>query len=140
MPLTPYETYRESGIQWLGKIPAHWEVKRIKNIIKSINSGGTPKTEKEEYWNGNIPWVSSKDMKFDIIHSTVDTITEIAIKESATRLIETNSLLLVVRSGILKHSLPVAINSVPVAINQDLKAIKTKKEVAISYFFGVLKV
>lgn len=70
--------------------------------------------------------ISPKDMKSRFISTSIDKITEKAIKESSTKLIEPNNVLLVVRSGILKKTLPIGINILPVAINQDMKALKCK--------------
>lgn len=86
--------------------------------------GGTPSKANSAFWdNGTIPWVSPKDMKRDRIDSAQDSITPEALDTSSTKLIPPGSLLFVTRSGILRHSLPVAANTVPVAINQDIKAL-----------------
>lgn len=112
---------------------------RIKNVVKSILGGGTPNTESKEYWDGSIPWVSPKDMKSDRITETIDYITERAIKESSTTLVKESRILMVARSGILKHTLPVAINTVPVALNQDMKAILPTKQIELSFLLWCLK-
>lgn len=137
--IDPNVKLKNSGIEWLGEIPEHWEVKKLKYSIESLKGGGTPATNNPLYWNGNIPWVSSKDMKKDFINCTQDYITDLAVKESSTSLIEPNSILLVVRSGILKHTLPVSINIVDVCINQDLKAIKTKDYIINEFLFWKIK-
>lgn len=85
--------------------------------------GGTPSKSKPAFWDGNIPWVSPKDMKRAHIDDAHDKITLDAIDESATSLIPKGGVLVVTRSGILRHSLPVAVNTREVAINQDLKAL-----------------
>lgn len=86
--------------------------------------GGTPSKSNAAYWtNGTIPWVSPKDMKRPLIDSAEDSITEMAVQGSSTKLVPKDCVLLVVRSGILAHTLPVAINTVPVTLNQDMKAI-----------------
>lgn len=87
--------------------------------------GGTPSKSKTEYWTGGtIPWVSPKDMKSDVISDSEDHITDTAIQDSTTNLVSAGSVLIVTRSGILRHTLPVAITSVPATINQDLKALQ----------------
>jgi type I restriction enzyme S subunit len=87
--------------------------------------GGTPTTTNPNYWDdGAIPWVSPKDMKTLKINDSEKKITELGLKESTANLIQTGSLLFVTRSGILRHTLPVALNIVDVAINQDIKALK----------------
>ena len=113
---------RDSGVAWLREIPAHWDAKRLKFVV-SIFGGGTPNTGKPEYWNGDIPWVSPKDMKSDFIETTEDYLTEIGVAESATKIVSVDSVLIVVRSGILRHTIPVARNTVEVSLNQDMKAL-----------------
>lgn len=102
--------------------PMGWEKKPIVEICEKILSGGTPSKDHEEYFKGDIPWVSPKDMKTLVINDSQDHITEDAVQNSSTKIVPENSVLMVIRSGILKHTLPVAINTVPVAINQDMKA------------------
>lgn len=98
--------------------------------------GGTPSTTNAEYWtNGTIPWVSPKDMKQRHIKIVQDYISEAAVRASATNLVPKNSVLLVTRSGILRHSLPVALNALPVTINQDIKALTPIADVSADYLF-----
>lgn len=91
--------------------------------VVEVKGGGTPSKGNAAFWSGDIPWVSPKDMKFWEIDDAEDKITLDAIKGSATNLLPLNSILIVNRSGILKHTLPVGITRRPVAINQDLKAL-----------------
>src|SRR5690606_19119021 len=88
-----------------------------------VVGGGTPARSIPEYYGGSIPWVTPKDMKTWEIHDAQVRITEAGLQNSATRLVPPNSILIVVRSGVLKHTVPVAINRVAVAINQDMKAL-----------------
>jgi type I restriction enzyme S subunit len=120
--LNPDAPMQDSGIEWLGEIPAGWEVVRLK-FLAQMRGGGTPSKSNPDFWAGDIPWVSPKDMKIEWLDTAEDKITIEAIQESATTLIQPSSVLLVVRSGILQHSLPIAINTVPVTLNQDMKAL-----------------
>lgn len=120
--LDPTVAMKDSGVPWLGNIPAHWDAKRLKFVVSTFG-GGTPNTGKPEYWNGDIPWVSPKDMKSDFIEATEDYLTEIGVAESATKIVPVDSVLIVVRSGILRHTIPVARNTVQVSLNQDMKAL-----------------
>jgi type I restriction enzyme S subunit len=96
--------------------------------------GGTPSKSNDAFWTGGtIPWVSPKDMKRQCISDAEDHITEAAIAGSATNRIPENSILIVTRSGILQHSLPVAINTVPVTVNQDLKALSPFEGILPAY-------
>jgi type I restriction enzyme S subunit len=116
----------------LGEIPVGWEVKRLKRVVE-IRGGGTPSKDNVEYWRGEIPWVSPKDMKVSVVLDTEDKITSEAIRESATKLVPAGSVLIVVRSGILIHSIPVAVAGREVALNQDLKALLPSSEVVPEY-------
>jgi type I restriction enzyme S subunit len=94
------------------------------------SGGGTPSKQNPSFWtNGTIPWVSPKDMKVFRIAGAEDSITADAVQGSATKLVPAGSVLLVVRSGILAHTLPVALAAVPVTLNQDMKAITPTSEV-----------
>lgn len=115
--------------------PPSWERKRIKHHLSRIVGGGTPSKEKIEYWtDGTIPWVSPKDMKRRLIDNAEDWITKEAVLGSATSIVAPGSVLMVVRSGILKHSLPIAINVVPVALNQDMKALAFRHTLLPNFF------
>lgn len=112
---------------------------RLNKLAKSF-SGGTPSKEIKEFWNGDICWVSPKDFKGFYISNSEDKITEKGLKESSTRLVPERSVLMVVRSGVLLHTLPVAINTVPVTINQDVKAFITNDIILpeyLAYFFKI---
>ena len=90
--------------------------------------GGTPDRSIVEYWsNGKIPWVSPKDMSTIYVTCSEESISEKAVKESSTKIVPADSILVVVRSGILKKKLPVALACVDVAINQDMKALPPSK-------------
>ena len=104
------------------EIPRMWSMASLFELGK-WSGGGTPSKTVADYWNGDIPWVSPKDMKQDVIVDSVDHITERAIKDSAAKLISSKSILFVTRSGILAHTFPVAITMVPVTVNQDIKAL-----------------
>lgn len=111
----------------------YWPNKSITDVCLLICGGGTPSKSHPEYFTGNIPWVSPKDMKSLSIEDSIDHITEDAVKNSTTNLIPAKSVLMVIRSGILKHSLPVAINTVPVTINQDIKAFVPNTDITPEY-------
>lgn len=99
-----------------------WETDTVENLCKEIYGGGTPSKSHQEYYdNGDIPWVSSKDMKSDVISDSQIHITQLGVDNSTAKIVPVNSVIMVIRSGILKHTLPVAINTVPVTVNQDLK-------------------
>ncbi len=107
-----------------------WEIGTVEDACDDIYGGGTPsKAHPEYYENGNIPWVSSKDMKTDVLYDSQIHINQLGVDNSTAKMVPVNSVIMVIRSGILKHTLPVAINAVPVTVNQDLKVFIPKKDV-----------
>jgi type I restriction enzyme S subunit len=92
--------------------------------LGGVVGGKTPSKANSSYWqDGTIPWVSPKDMKVFDLQGSEDLITRSAIDDGGMKVLPKGSLLLVTRSGILAHTLPVAITACPVTINQDIKAI-----------------
>lgn len=104
----------------------------IKSAFKSY-SGGTPSKANLSYWTGDVPWVSPKDFKALKLIDTEDHITKEAIKNSAITMAPKGSLLMVVRSGVLAHTIPVAITTKPMAFNQDVKAFIAQADVTTEF-------
>jgi len=90
-----------------------------------MTGGGTPLRTNPRFWGGDIPWLSSGDIKVDRLSGGSEFITREGLDNSSAAMCPVGSLVLVVRSGILKHSLPVAILDRPAAINQDLRCLDT---------------
>lgn len=106
----------------------------------TFRHGGTPSKAVAEFWSGEIPWVSPKDMKTSTVCDASDHITEAAVANSATSVVPPGSTLLVVRSGILAHTFPVALVTGPVAFNQDIKAVVPKAaDVSAEYVYWFLR-
>lgn len=82
--------YKDSS---LGIIPEDWEVKMLREFSE-ISSGATPSRNKEEFWNGNIPWVTTTLLNDSKIWSTEETISEEGLKKSATRLLPPGTILM----------------------------------------------
>ena len=99
--------------------------------LVSIKGGGTPSKDKAEYWNGNIPWASVKDLTSLWLSSTIDHISEEGLRNSSANLIKAGTIIIPTRMALGK----VSINTIDVAINQDLKAlsIKNNKTTSINY-------
>jgi type I restriction enzyme M protein len=116
-----------------------WPLVRLGELTNRV-SGGTPSKENSAFWTGSIPWVSPKDMKEAVLHDTEDHVSEAAVKESATTLVPPGTLLCVVRSGILKHTLPLAITGREMCFNQDIIAlIPTDGRLSSRFLFWTLK-
>lgn len=103
------------------ELPMGWERVSLRHL--GIFSGGkTPSKAKSVYWDGDIPWVTSKDMKVKHIIGSEDHVTQRAI-EDGLAIYHPEAILFVVRSGILRHSFPVAVTKVDCTVNQDIKVL-----------------
>jgi type I restriction enzyme S subunit len=118
------------------KAPPHWAVCRLGDLTLTITGGGTPSKNHPDYWGGNIPWASVKDLKdLKFLDDTEDHITEDGLKNSSSNLIPPDRAIVCTRMGLGK----VAINRVALAINQDLKALELPSEVNPDFFLILYK-
>jgi type I restriction enzyme S subunit len=120
--LDPNVRLKPSGVKWLGDVPEHWLLKKLRQC-GSIVGGMTPSMADPSLWNGHVPWVTPKDMKRFAIDGASMNVSARALEVTSLRLIPPGSVLLVVRGMILARRVPIARTTQPVTINQDMKAI-----------------
>ena len=89
--LDPNVPMKDSGVEWLGKIPLQWQVERVKRVAR-MESGHTPDKKVDAYWtDGDIPWVSLSDTrqlkKLDYIHDTAYYTNQLGLENSSARLL-----------------------------------------------------
>jgi type I restriction enzyme S subunit len=99
-----------------------WKTEPFANVVQ-ILGGGTPSKSVAGYFSGSIPWATSKDVKDEILYDTIDHVSPAGLDSSASQLVPEDTVLVVVKSKILLHRLPVALTGVPMCFNQDLKAL-----------------
>ena len=109
--------------------------RKLRELVH-VSGGKTPSMSNSLYWNGDIVWISSKDMKSSRISGSELKITNLSLNEMT--LYHPGTLLLVARSGILKHSLPLAILEVDATINQDIKALQVHGCNAFYLYYAIL--
>lgn len=115
-----------------------WEKLSLEEV-GSFSGGGTPSKSKSEFWNGEILWVTPKDMKFSVITDSELKITQEGVTGSSAKFIPPRSILIVARSGILRHTLPVCINDIECTVNQDIKVFIPSDRVSVEYVQYLLK-
>ncbi|MCX9568749.1 restriction endonuclease subunit S [Vibrio cholerae] len=108
-----------------------WKSKSLGYILEKVVGGGTPSKAKPQYWDGDIPWASVKDLSSTKLDDTADKISEEGLNNSASNLIPAETIVIPTRMALGK----VAITTQAMAINQDLKALFPSKEVCKSYLF-----
>ena len=115
-----------------------WATRSLKNC-GSWYGGGTPSTTHPEYWeNGTLLWITSKDMKSDLIEDTLMHTTMLGVENSSANYIEEPAVLFVMRSGILRRTFPVCMVKKPFTVNQDLKAL-VPNDIDLEYLFWACK-
>jgi type I restriction enzyme S subunit len=117
----------------------NWEATTLGDIA-NWSGGITPSMANLEFWEGgNIPWISSGDIATYESEGTKKNVTQKALSDTSLKLLPSGTVIVVVRSGILIHSLPVAILQAPATINQDIKAAQPKKSIKPEFLWFLLR-
>lgn len=119
------------------ELPKGWCWCKLEDIV-SFGGGKTPSMSVKQYWeNGTNLWVTSKDMKKERINDSLMKITDAALE--GMNIYEKGTILVVTRSGILKHTLPLAILGKKATVNQDLKTISPYMLSLSEYLYFAIK-
>jgi len=110
-------------------IPKSWQVAKLGDVLEDIIGGGTPSRDVARYWNGDIPWITVKDMRSRQPESIQEHITKAGVEECATNIIPADTVITATRVGLGK----VVRVPYPAAINQDLKALIVGPKLDKSY-------
>ena len=123
--------YRET----VARVHTQWTMVAVRDMCSDILSGGTPSTKKEDYWNGDIPWITSADIVDLKTAKPRKYITEAAIRESATNLIKKGNIIVVTRVGLGK----LFRNYFDVCISQDSQGLIVKNGINADFLVYMLK-
>lgn len=128
---------KDSGVVWIGKIPAHWAVKRFKEIFNKTHSGWTPDTGKQESFEGENIWVTIRDMDDSRhISNSKNKLSDKAITDSNIPITPKGSLLFSFKLSIGK----IAFAGCDLYTNEAIISIEQDKKVDLNYFFYTLPV
>ena len=117
----------------LGEIPEDWEVVKIGEFT-DCTAGGTPSTEIPEYWNGDIPWMSSGELHLKQVYDVSGRITELGLDNSSTSIVPEKSVLIGL-AGQGKTRGTVAISRIPLCTNQSIAAVFPSNLFCSEYLF-----
>ena len=115
---------------------SEWKITRVSQMAE-ILSGGTPKTEVEEYWNGNIPWLSVKDFAGDTrkVYASEKHISELGLNNSATQLLHPGDIIISARGTVGE----VAQIGKTAAFNQSCYGLRATDGYSSDYLYYMLK-
>ena len=136
-----YEKFTDGSVKCIEddipfELPKGWAWERLSNLA-TFSGGKTPSTSRREYWDGEVLWVTSKDMKSKYITSSQLRLSVLGAEQM--QIYQPDTLLLVTRSGSLRHTLPSAILKECATVNQDLKAIVLYMPELAEYVYVCLK-
>lgn len=128
---------RDSGIAWIGMIPSHWSIQKIKNGF-TIYSGATPKSDRSEYWGDDITWITPADYKTEdkYVSCGRKSLTEAGYNSCGTTMVPIGSVIFSKRAPVGT----VAINSVPLCTNQGCLSCVPQNNVDSEYFYYSMSV
>ncbi len=118
--------------------PKGWPTESLTDLCHCY-SGGTPSKAKKEYWEGELPWFSAKDMKAEDLFDSEDHISKQVPETTTLKLLPKDTVAIVVRGMILAHTFPVCVLRIPATINQDLKALLPKQPVNSQFLAACLR-
>jgi len=118
----PYREYVDSGEDWLGSLPTHWQAPQM-GMHARVGNGSTPLRDNTDYWaDGTIPWLNSSNVQYEQIFQADQFVTEQARTECHLPLVVPNSVL-VALTGEGKTRGKAALLRFPAAVSQHLAYI-----------------
>ena len=128
-------------MNWKRRSERNWGLLGMKcklSEVMELIGGGTPKTSKPEYWNGDIPWLSVKDFNngFRYVYETEKSITQLGLEKSSTKLLQRGDVIISARGTVGE----IATVSLPMAFNQSCYGLRARTEIVTSdYLYYLIK-
>jgi len=129
--LDPTVPMKNSGVEWLGEVPAHWQVGAL-GYFAGIDTGATPDRGNPEYWGGDIPWIKTGEVNYENISQAEEHITREGVKNSAAKVAPKGTLLMAMYGqGVTRGR--VAILDIEAAYNQACAGIFVDSRIRVEY-------
>ncbi|MET6569260.1 restriction endonuclease subunit S [Serratia marcescens] len=133
-----YPEYKDSGVEFLGPVPNEWSVKSLKNIVVIVN-GSTPKSGVEEYWDGDINWITPTDLSQKsgvYLNDSQRKITNKGLGSCGTSLVPENTVILSTRAPIGS----LAIAGTQSCTNQGCKSLVVRNKESSLFLYYYLSI
>lgn len=134
--LDPDVEMKDSGVEWLGRVPAHWRVVPL-GYVATVESGSTPDRSNAAFWGGDIPWIKTGEVNYKPITAAEEFISEEALKATSLHVSQPGTLLMAMYGqGTTRGR--VAVLEIAATYNQACAAIRFNTEVSAKfaqYFF-----
>ena len=134
--LKRYPGYKDSGMEWLGEVPAHWEVRRAKHVFRRIVGGSTPSSDDSRYWGNVHVWVTPADVSRSTrIRGSQRQLTQEGLLSCSAELMPAGSIVVTSRAPVGN----VALAEVPFCTNQGCKVlVPNTDEIDSAFAFNLL--
>ena len=131
--LNPDVPLKDSGVEWIGQVPEHWDVKKITHIFPNIGSGTTPNSSDPSFYEGNINWLQTGDLTDGYIYKTSKTITHKALQTYSTlKIYPKNSLVIAMYGATIGK---VGLLQIETTTNQACCVLSTALNIEMKYIF-----
>lgn len=129
----PYPQYKDSGVQWLGEVPEHWELWKIAHAFQDVGSGTTPPSNNDVWYDGSIPWVTTSELREGIIYSTIKKVSKEALEEfSALKLFPSGALAIAMYGATIGR---LGIFGIPATTNQACCVMSGERSLTTRFLF-----
>ena len=134
--LDPNVKMKESGTEWIGEVPRTWRVCNLAYVTK-ISAGGTPDRKIDKYWGGEIPWIKTGEVDYNLILASEEAITKEGLDSCSAYVAQPGTILMAMYGmGITRGR--VAILGIAAAFNQACAAIACSGVIENRYLFYAL--
>jgi type I restriction enzyme S subunit len=128
-------TYKDSGVEWYGKVPTIWKRDKLFRICHKMGSGGTPTSTNESYYGGDIAWIQSGDLTDSYVSETEKKITEEALANSSAKMFPKGTLLVAMYGATIGK---LGIMEMDAATNQACCALQLSKKIESKYMYYLM--
>lgn len=130
--LNPNVKLKESGVEWIGEIPEHWQIKKLKFIFDKIQTGTTPSTANQKFYDGNVNWFTPGDLNSEILDTSERKLSSLAIDRREIKLFPQDSILIIGIGGTTGKTSYMTSEG---TFNQQITGFNSEKNYNKYYFF-----
>ncbi len=129
-----YDSYKDSGVEWIGEVPSHWKVMKTSLAFHGIGSGTTPSTSKKEFYDENegYYWLQTGDLNDGIINDTSKKVTKLAINQCNLKFYPKDSIVIAMYGATIGK---VGILGIKTATNQACCVLPANKNMYAKFAF-----